>query len=208
MTMSDIDLAVVLGAENKIREADKYRGGVERIPTFPVFITITLGLHKTAESYIKALESGGYTMEMDPLILSMAREIKLASTPTEVDLVSVSVGEDLGYGKGLLGPTTRLYDRGESLGLQVCPAEVGLALVLALPNKFDLLSKECRGTEIAMKPIETRLPDRTEPRIFFVSYSCLNNRPYYTSLCQTHPGGFQYWNRPEERLIFIQPRRS
>lgn len=201
MSLGAFDLAVVLNAEVNTRNADKYNQGVKDTKLkLPVFKTVTLGKYKTGEDYIKALESRGYPIDDDLAACLITGKIKPAYTQIEVDLVSAFVGEDLGYKEGLLGRTTNLYPRARDLGLEICPAEVGLALLLELPNEFNLVPKECRFECVAMEPIIFR--SEPGPQILFIS--CNNNKR--TRLDFTSIGGFQSESRPDERLIFIQPR--
>ena len=99
-------------------------GGAER--TFRIWKTTTIGSRSSIEEYRQALNQPGFRYD------SWARDIiektPIATEPQEVDLVLVSVAE-LGF-TGL----TR-YDiicrRAKEMGLQFCPAEVGLALRLS-----------------------------------------------------------------------------
>jgi hypothetical protein len=91
---------------------------------FPTWRTITLGLHKSPERYIVALEAKGMK------ISTVARDILVNITCSEelVDLELVDVtGVDLGFTKGVY-TTQECYDRAVIFGLYPCPAETGPAL--------------------------------------------------------------------------------
>ncbi len=100
----------------------------EKIPNFPIWGSIKLGLHKSARAYCKEMKKAG--VHIDPLAKDILDSscFTVSKTETEVDIVIVS-NADLGFEKGASHSTT--CARAEEFGLELCPAEVGPALRLA-----------------------------------------------------------------------------
>jgi len=95
-------------------------------PAWPTWKTIHLGTHKSAKDLRQALVDDEYirvTPEGDDLL----KQVKVASKPTEVDIVVVTVAE-LGFPNG--ANRAQIYKKALSLGLRLCPAEVGPQLRL------------------------------------------------------------------------------
>jgi hypothetical protein len=99
---------------------------------FPIWKTIKLGLHKSAEAYRAALESrkrrsGEWVNDFlgRPACHCAAQE-------TEVDLALVSVGE-LGFRSSAL--YSEICEKAQALGLGLCSPEVGPALRLAYEDQ-------------------------------------------------------------------------
>ena len=91
-----------------------------KAPSFPVWKTITLGLHKHKAALYEAIDNAG--IKVSPEAFTMLQSICLASKQTDVDLVVASLGDF-----GLEGSATlrNFYVRAVQLGLLLCPAEVG-----------------------------------------------------------------------------------
>ncbi len=106
----------------------------EQAPVTPfepkVFKTIKLGEHKSHKDYRKAMEKAGF--RIGDYAVQILEKVTVASEPTELDLVVVTVGE-LGFKDG--ARRDAIYEKALSLGLQLCPNEVGPALRLAHPDQ-------------------------------------------------------------------------
>lgn len=86
----------------------------------PAFMTVKLGTHPDNEALRQALlDAGNRIGDWGADIL---KRVKVASEPTEVDIVVVSVAE-LGFPNG--ATREQIYEKALSLGLKLCPAEVG-----------------------------------------------------------------------------------
>ena len=86
---------------------------------------LTIGSHKSVEALVKAIEAKG--LKVGDWARDISKKVTLAKEVSEVELVNVSVAE-LGFKNG----ATRkdIYDRAISLGLSLCPPEVGMQLRL------------------------------------------------------------------------------
>ena len=105
---------------------DVLQGRAEiKAKTLATWRKLTIGGHKSVEALVKAIEAKGY--KLSDWARDIAKKVTLAKEATEVELVMVTVGE-LGFKNG----ATRkdIYDRAISLGLSLCPAEVGMQLRL------------------------------------------------------------------------------
>lgn len=109
----------------------------------PAFMTVKLGTHPDNGTLRQALvDAGNRISDRGGDIL---KKVKVASDPTKIDIVVVTVAE-LGFPNG----TTRaqIYEKALSLGLKLCPAEVGPQMRLQYtdqPNGEWIL--------VAMEPI-------------------------------------------------------
>lgn len=101
--------------------------------TFPVFMTVRLGTGlTTADDFRRALSDGGFRLgDWGNDILGQPA-FTVAAEPTEVDVVVLTVA-DLGFPRG--ATRTEIYDKALSLGLELCPAEVGPQLRLQYPDQ-------------------------------------------------------------------------
>ncbi len=99
---------------------------------FPVWKTVRLGVHKSAEAYRKALATGNHRAGSWVNDFLGKPAYQSAKNETEVDLVVLSVG-DLGFKKGAL--YSQICEKAVALGLELCPAEVGPALRLAYEDQ-------------------------------------------------------------------------
>ena len=93
----------------------------------PAWKVIKPGAYKSADDYRKALKETGF--RVGDLANDMMKQpaFKIVDEPIDVELVLVTVAE-LGFPQG----ATRkdIYDKALSLGLQLCPPEIGPALRL------------------------------------------------------------------------------
>ncbi len=159
---------------------------VER--SFKVFKTITLGLHKTADAYRKALETDGY--RIGDYAGQILKKIEVAQTETQVDLVVLTVAE-LGFKDG--ARRDAIYAKALEFGLQLCPAEVGPALCLVYKD-------QPRGEwlRIGMEPLAG---SGGYLRVFVVGNDD-GDRWLYSSF--GYPDDF--W-RAGDRWVFVAPRK-
>lgn len=99
---------------------------------FPIWKTVTLGVHKSAGGYIKALKAAKHRIgDWANDILGKA-EFTCAGMETDVDLVVLSVA-DLGFKEG--ARYSQICEKAVEMGLALCPAEVGPALRLAYTDQ-------------------------------------------------------------------------
>ena len=101
----------------------------ETAPEFKVWKTIKLGTKglKTADDFRKAIKSAGMNIGDWGNDILGKPAFTVSDTEVEVDLVNVSVGE-LGFKRG--APRKDIIAKALSLGLELCPNEVGPQLRL------------------------------------------------------------------------------
>ena len=119
---------------------------IDASPLERIWKTITLGTGlKTADEFRKALENNGFRISNWGNDILGKPAFKAATEKTEVDLVNISVAE-LGFKDG----ATRkdIYERAISLGLELCPNEVGPQLRLQYKDQPN-----GEWLRIAMEPI-------------------------------------------------------
>jgi len=149
---------------------------------FPIIKTVTIGGFKDILDYRKALFNSGFriSLEADRIL----KKVKLVKKKTELDLVSATVGE-LSF--AIHGSSRELFPSYvfsaiRNLGYKLCPAEIGPASRLVLPESLF-------GT-IASKPNF----DGCNAWLFYIGYHSLDTTECILFL-------------REERLIFVQPRK-
>ncbi|MFH1088418.1 MAG: hypothetical protein V1719_01085, partial [Patescibacteria group bacterium] len=98
----------------------------------PPWKTIELGTQPNADGYRKALKQNGFRISDWANDIMDKPAFTVANQPETIDLVFVTVAE-LGFPDG----ATRkdIYEKALSLGLSLCPPEVGSALRLAYPDQ-------------------------------------------------------------------------
>lgn len=97
---------------------------------FPIWKTVTTGSY-SVQDYFAAIEKKGMTVSQ--WAKELCEKTTAAKRTEDVDLVRVKVG-DMGIDAEY--PTTQqIYDWAEKNGLELCPAEVGLALRLEYENQ-------------------------------------------------------------------------
>ncbi|MFH1129199.1 MAG: hypothetical protein V1686_00470, partial [Patescibacteria group bacterium] len=112
-------------------------------PAFPIFKTVTLGVHKSVEAYRKALSEAGF--RIGDWASDILNKIKVSQNQVQLDLVKVTV-KDLGFVEAT--SLKQIYAKAKKLGLNLCPNEVGPALRLAYPDQPN-----GERIRIAMEPI-------------------------------------------------------
>jgi len=107
---------------------------------------VTLGTHKTIEELEAAMRLEGYDISQHAK--KMLPKVTVSSELKELELVAVSAN-DLGF----TGRTQRseIYAKAQSLGLQICPPEVGLQLY----RVYFQNEHEYEELMIAMEPATT-----------------------------------------------------
>ena len=114
--------------------------------TFPIWKTIKLGTGlKTADDFRKALQQSGCKIGTWGSGILGEPAFTASDTETEVDLANVSVAE-LGFKEG--ARRKDIYERAISLGLELCPNEVGPQLRLQYKDQ-----PSGEWLRIAMEPI-------------------------------------------------------
>jgi len=97
---------------------------------FPVFKTVTLGVHDSVKAYRKALNEAGF--RISDWASDILNKIKLSQNQVQLDLIRIS-GADLGFKEAVR--YDQICAKAKELGLELCPAEVGPALRLAYPDQ-------------------------------------------------------------------------
>lgn len=99
-------------------------------PAFPIFKTITLGIHKSVKAYREVLTNAGF--RIGDWASDILKKVQVSQSEIQLDLVILSVAE-LGFKEATR--LDRIYARGKELGLELCPSEAGPALRLAYPDQ-------------------------------------------------------------------------
>lgn len=125
-------------------------------------------------------------------------KVQYATSPVRLDLVDVSV-EELGFADG--ASFEEATTRGLSMGLELCPAQVGPELRLA-HDVTDLhhITRRCAGDEVyvAMEPIDGQ--------IFLVRDGSYSSRLEARDAAQPHARVVGKFPR-SARLIFVLPKK-
>jgi hypothetical protein len=98
--------------------------------SFAIWKTVTLGINKSTAAYRKALKANGY--HIGDYADQILNKVKVSETEIQVDLVVKTVAE-LGFKDG--ARRDAIYARAIEFGLELCLAEVGLALRLQYPDQ-------------------------------------------------------------------------
>jgi hypothetical protein len=99
--------------------------GFTQFGVFPIWERITLGMNSSAEEYLVAINSKKPIQKIEREIL---KQISVAQTPVEINLVRVNLKEDLEFQSD--SRQSVIYSRAKHFGLEICPAEVLLVLAL------------------------------------------------------------------------------
>ncbi|MGA2572328.1 MAG: hypothetical protein ABSF23_17620 [Terracidiphilus sp.] len=157
--------------------------------TFPVFKTIMLGRCQSPGAYSSALQSA--RCRVDDSVAPVIKTMAISPVQTEVDLVA-PLPEDLGG--SAVRDRKEMFAYAVTLGLQVCPAEVGPALRLAYPNQ-----PHGEWIIVAMDPFVD--PEGPWPAVFGVVHDY--NERWLQSI---RVGGDLYMHSLSYRWVFVQPR--
>ncbi len=157
---------------------------------FKVWKTVKLGAYKTTDAYRKALETGKRRSGEWVTDFLGKPAFKCAGEETDVDLVVLSVDE-LGFKKGAL--YSQICEKAQSIGLELCPPEVGPALRLAYED-------QPRGERliIATQPFA----DSRDDLDLFVMEVSGGGGLWLRGDCGPSD---RYWE-PDRRFIFVRPR--
>lgn len=161
------------------------------LTAFPIWKTIQLGTGlKSADDFRRDLTTGGFHIGNWGNDILGKPAFKVSSKLTEVDLVNLSVAE-LGFKDG----ATRkdIYERAISLGLELCPNEVGPQLRLQYKDQ-PMGEWLC----IAMKPIADSLGFLD---VFLVEH---DDDGLWLDGVSGSPGSFLDGS---DRLVFVRPRK-
>jgi hypothetical protein len=155
--------------------------------SFSIFKTIKLGTYSNADELRGALRATGN--HISDWANDLLGKIKVAKQITETNLVIATVAE-LGFPNG--ATYQQITDKIKELGYQLCPAEAGPQLRLALTNQ------PANETLImAMEPIRDSLGVLS---VFGVGQG--GGVPWLFG-CFNYPGGF--WDS-SNRFVFVRPR--
>lgn len=123
----------------------------------PAWKTIQLGTYQSVEALRRALVDANF--EIGKWADDILKRITVALKPTEIELVLVTVAE-LGFPGG--ATRAEIYDKALSLGLVLCPPEVGPQLRLQYPDQ-----SQDEWLSVAMEPIAGSVG---RPRVFSVGH--------------------------------------
>ena len=147
--VGDVSIDAVLNKLGGIEGAKRFlRDEVEVVTksiNFPTFKTIKLGTLKDAKAIRKAIANAGGRISDWANDIMSKKEFTVAKKETEVELVVASVAE-LGFKGG--ANYFDICERAKSLGLNLCPAEVGPQLRLQYTDQ-----PKGEWLRIAMDPI-------------------------------------------------------
>lgn len=158
-----------------------------------IWKTIKLGTGlKTAEDFRHALGQAKMTIGGWGEDLLGKSSFTASEMETEVDLVSISVG-DLGFTQ----PADRreIMARAFELGLDLCPAEVGPQLRLQYPDQ-----PKGEWFMIAMEPITG---SDGYPNVFCVGHDYDEGVLFLNG----YRGEYDLLNAPHDRFVFVRPRK-
>ena len=152
--------------------------------------TISLGTFEDVQGLQAAILDAGFR------IGDWARDVldkphfHLEKKKKEVDLVKVSAG-DFGFDKGL--PRADLYNKATTLGLEMCPLEVGPQLRIQYKNQPKLES-----LQIGMDPEIDSVGHKSEFRV-------VHGADGYLWLVGDHKHPNDHWGA-KEYFVFVKPR--
>ncbi len=166
----------------------------ERECIFAVWKTIKLGTGlKTADNFRRALKAEGNIIgDWGASKILGRKEFTVAKEETEVDLVAVSIVDDLGFVNG--ATQKEIYEKAFKLGLKLCPAEVGPQLRLQFKNQ-----PKGEWLLIGMEPIYDSDGD---PYVFYVG------RGRDGLWLDGYTGDpYDYCNSGDSCWVFVRPRK-
>ena len=170
----------VLGFERFVRMENPW-------PKLVARWTVTLGTHKSPQSYLRTIRSSK-RFRISDVAVEMLLTIKCSKRLVKIKLTSATVAE-IGLPKG--GTTSELHAAILAQGGRLCPAEVGPV--------FRLLLKDQPNTEWWWLAMEAISDARESPRVFLVTNDCDEE---WLRGGRGRPGVF--W-RPNRRIVFVVP---
>ena len=167
------------------------------VPDFEILTTLTLGTFPDKEELKAAIDRSGCKQGQMLHWLIDRPAFTLASTPTEVDLVNVSV-RDLGFRHG--ADPKHIVAELPSLGLAVCPPEVGPQLRLQ-----RIRQRYCEQLRVFAEFVEgSDVNSRQRSRKCQLLYDVSNrDKGPELSWFLSRSGGS--WN-PDISFVFVKPR--
>jgi hypothetical protein len=123
------------------------------IAEVPIWRTVTIGINKGVNAYREALDAAIKIGDSANEILGRPA-LAYVSMATQVELALLSVAQ-LGV-EAEAAPRSEVYRRATRMGLELCPAEVGLQLRLEYRNQ-----PLGEALDIAMEPVATYSGDPT-----------------------------------------------
>lgn len=159
-TVDELNVLVKnLGEENarKIQRGEMKIDFDKLVNIFPIWKTIQLGTQKTVNGLQKSITRSGANISDWSKDIMFKPEFTLSKEKKDVDLVILSVKE-LGFPDG--ATRQQIFDKAQSIGLELCPAEVGPQLRLQYTDQ-----PKGEWLLIAMNPIKDSDGD---PNVFFV----------------------------------------
>ena len=124
------------------------------IAEVPIWRTVTIGINKGVNAYREALDAAAIKIgdSADEILGRPALPYVRMATQVELALLSVA---QLGV-EAEAAPRSEVYRRAKRIGLELCPAEVGLQLRLEYRNQ-----PLGEALDIAMEPVPTYSGDPT-----------------------------------------------
>jgi len=159
---------------------------------FKIWKTITLGIYKSVKAYRKALIKAGFGISHR--VSGILNKIRVSQSRVQLDLVNLSIAE-LGFNE--ITRRDKIYVRAKKRGLELCPAEVGLALRLACP---DQSSGEWL---VAMKPI----PDSGSSDLWIFRVACIVTSIENARWLHVSSDDPDDLFDLDDRFIFVLPRK-
>jgi hypothetical protein len=89
----------------------------------PVWLTVKLGTFKSGQWLLEAMHALGFLFGAWAEKLLSSPDFIISKQERELDLVELSVGEDLGFKDGALW--SKILEKIVEMGYEICPAEVG-----------------------------------------------------------------------------------
>ena len=149
-----ISPTVALAQEKPTRGAQSSGLSVDKPAHFQIWRTITLGTYKGVDAYRDALDSARIKVGLSADEILGRPAFPYAKMKTDVELVVLSAAE-LGV-ESDESSLSDVYERARRVGLELCPAEVGLQLRLEYRNQ-----PLGEALDIAMEPVATYSGDPT-----------------------------------------------
>lgn len=145
---------VALAQDKPTRGAQSSGLSVDKPAHFQIWRTITLGTYKGVDAYRDALDSARIKVGLSADEILGRPAFPYAKMKTDVKLAVLSAAE-LGV-ESDESSLSDVYERARRVGLELCPAEVGLQLRLEYRNQ-----PLGEALDIAMEPVATYSGDPT-----------------------------------------------
>jgi|GEM_PF-1975767 len=153
-----------------------------------ILANVTLGTHKTVGELENAILQEGN--KIPPVGSEILRKVVVAQEQIELELVAVTGGE---FGFEGLPVRDKIYTKAKSLGLRICPAEVGPQLRRVFQNQ----RMGDRRLWIAMEPISD---SKDVPQVFVLE--CRKDNSLWLSAA---PGYRESYCSLDDVWVFVRP---